>query len=173
MNGQSSILPNLPVMNNQTPPNSTESSPAQGISVKSSPITSFNGPYRFLSNFYLVSVSFDGELYPSVEHAYQAAKTTNPAIRIEIMNTKSPTEARAIGKKLQVREDWDDIKLDVMKELVKEKFHNNRYMATALKDTGDAELIEGNWWGDRFWGVCRGQGLNHLGRILMEVRNEI
>jgi len=68
---------------------------------------------------------------------------------------------------------WDGAKLGIMAQLVVQKFTNNAVLAQRLHDTGDAELIEGNTWGDTFWGICKGKGENHLGRILMEVRHSI
>jgi ribA/ribD-fused uncharacterized protein len=134
-------------------------------------IESFSGQYRFLSNFFPTPVFFEGLHYPSVEHAFQAAKTLDNDLRIQVMSTSTAGEAKRIGRTLPIRSDWETIKIDIMLTLLREKFQNS-ILRQALLATGNAELIEGNWWGDTFWGVCRGQGENHLGKLLMEVRNE-
>lgn len=85
----------------------------------------------------------------------------------------SASQAKAAGKKVLLREDWDQIKVDVMTEVVRLKFQQNPELRTKLLSTGDALLVEGNWWKDTFWGVCNGIGNNHLGQILMKVRSEI
>jgi ribA/ribD-fused uncharacterized protein len=133
-------------------------------------ITSFSGPNRFLSNFWPAIVHLDGVDYPTVEHAYVAAKTLDTIKRAEVHRAATPGEAKRIGRKLQLRPDWDDVKVQVMADLLRQKFAH-----PALRDmllaTGNAELIEGNTWGDRFWGQCPvGVGENHLGRLLMELR---
>lgn len=135
-------------------------------------IDSFKGPYRFLSNFYPAEVELDGVKYPSVEHAYQARKTNVRVEREIILNAKKASQAKALGQSVTKIEEWDEIKVDVMKELIRKKFYN-KVLRAELLDTGDAELSEGNWWNDTFWGVCKGRGKNMLGKILMEVRKEI
>ena len=132
-------------------------------------ITSFHGEHRFLSNFWPAPVVLDGVTYPTVEHAYVAAKTTDLERRAEIAQVERPGEVKRIGRKLKLRDDWEAVKLSVMADLVRQKFAHPE-LRRMLLDTGDANLVEGNTWGDTFWGVCRGQGKNHLGRILMEVR---
>jgi len=140
-------------------------------------ISSFQGPYRFLSNFWLCSIEFEGEIYPSVEHAYQASKTTSQLERKRIRQAVSSGMAKRIGRHVTIRSNWDDIKLATMYDLVKQKFSADGaggiYLRYLLLHTGDDHLEEGNTWGDTFWGVCRGQGENHLGIILMSVRSEL
>lgn len=137
-------------------------------------ILAFAGPHRFLSNFAAVVVEWDGDTYPSVEHAYQAAKTMIQAERKKIRVAPSAAAAKKLGRKVTLREDWDGMKLTVMRQLVRQKFDEDHpLLRAALLSTGDAELIEGNWWGDTFWGVYAGSGENWLGRILMEIREEI
>lgn len=125
--------------------------------------------YGFLSNFHTSTVTLDGKKYPSVEHAYQASKTSDGSARELIRKTKSPGDAKKLGRALQIRPDWEEVKIDLMRGLIREKFQSP-FLAHELLKTGDAELVYGNTWNDRFWGVCRGTGLNWLGRILMEVR---
>ena len=132
-------------------------------------IDCFHGEYAFLSNYYDSPIFYDGILYPTVEHAFQAAKTTVFIQRIIIANKKTPGQAKCAGRKVTLRDNWDDIKLYIMKELIILKFTNPK-LKSALLNTKDAELIERNTWNDTYWGICNGIGENHLGKILMEVR---
>ncbi len=136
-----------------------------------SKIDSFWGDYRFLSNFYKTEIVYEGLTYGSTEAAYQSAKTTNETIR-KYFSTLSPADSKKYGQKIKIREDWDDVKIGVMLELTRAKYLD-RVLRKRLLATGDAELIEGNTWNDTFWGVCKGEGLNHLGQILMVVREEL
>ncbi len=136
-------------------------------------IASFSGEYRYLSNFWPAEVTFEGHRYPSVEHAYQAAKTLDAEARARIAALPTPSEAKRAGRALTYRADWDRVKLDVMERCVRDKFINHAVLGAKLLATGEAELVEGNDWGDEFWGVCEGRGANHLGKILMKVRAEL
>lgn len=135
-------------------------------------VEDFRGEYRWLSNFHLCEVEFDGEVYKSTEHAYQAAKTFLPAERRAIREAETCGQAKRLGQKVSMRPDWDDVKVDIMRDLLRQKF---KYpdLRQKLVETGRQHLVEGNTWGDRFWGVCAGEGENHLGRLLMDVRAEI
>ena len=135
-------------------------------------IDSFSGDYSFLSNFYRSTIIFEGMTYPSVEHAFQANKTLDLLRRNQIRNARSCGEAKRLGRSVILREDWEQIKIGLMEKLLKEKFANPNLKELLLK-TGDANLIEGNDWGDNFWGVCRGIGHNHLGKLLMKARDEL
>lgn len=135
-------------------------------------IDSFNGEYYFLSNYYYSPIVFEGIHYPTVEHAFQAAKTLNNNKRLEIAKMRTPGQAKKAGRTISLRPDWEEIKFDVMKKCVKSKFEDYD-LRNRLLSTGDVELIEGNWWNDTVWGVCNGIGQNNLGKILMEVRDEI
>lgn len=128
--------------------------------------------YDFLSNFYMATVRFDGKLYPSVEHAYQASKTLDNISREIIRKAKTPSDAKKLGQGLEIRTDWHDVRLDIMRSLIREKFENP-FLRPLLLSTGDAALILNNKWNDKFWGICRGTGENWLGKILMEERNRI
>lgn len=132
-------------------------------------INSFKGQYAFLSNFHPAEVELDGVIYPSVEAAYQAAKTFDQERR-KLFRTMTGAQAKKEGRKNVMRPDWDSVKLLIMTNLVKDKFIRNPELKEKLLATGDEELVEGNWWGDTFWGVCKGKGENHLGKILMKVR---
>lgn len=136
-------------------------------------IDSFEGKHRFLSNFYNLSpdsIRYDDILWASVEAAYQAMKTMDREHRIEI-SWMSASQAKKAGRSLKLRGDWDQVKLTIMEELLRLKF-SQPHLQELLTGTGDAELIEGNWWGDQFWGICRGIGQNHLGKLLMKIRAE-
>lgn len=132
-------------------------------------IDAFRGEYNFLSNFWYVDVYG----YPTVEHYFQAMKTTDPVERDRIKALRSPAEAKRAGRRVALRPDWESIKLDVMEAGLRYKFAPGKELANKLIATGDAELVEGNTWNDTFWGVCRGRGENHLGKLLMKVRGEL
>lgn len=129
-------------------------------------IDSFSGEYRFLSNFYREQ---DGS---TIEHHFQAAKSLEPDVRRWVLAASTPTEAKKRGRHLQLRNGWEDDKLNVMLALLRMKFSDPE-LAQKLLATGDAELVEGNTWGDREWGVCNGVGKNLLGRSLMKIRDEL
>lgn len=136
-------------------------------------INSFSGSNRFLSNFWKCQVLFDGIIYPSSEHAYVAAKTLDWALREEIRLCPTAGKVKRLGRKLVIRDDWETVKLDIMYAIVKDKFTRSLALATKLLATAQLELVEGNTWGDTVWGVCNGVGENHLGKILMRVREEL
>lgn len=131
-------------------------------------INSFSGKYCFLSSFYPTQIKYGG-IYPTAEHAFQAAKTLSMNERFKIAQLATPGQAKRAGRKVTLRADWEDIKLQVMEEILLVKFFN-RELAEKLISTGGQMLVEGNNWGDTFWGVCDGKGQNHLGKLLMGVR---
>ena len=133
-------------------------------------ITEFQGNYRWLSNFWPAQVELDGVLYPSVEHAYQAAKSLDANGEREPFQWGTAGEAKRLGRKLKIREDWEGVKVSVMAALIRQKFAPGTNLAASLLATGDVQIIEGNTWGDKFWGVCRGEGENMLGKLIMEQR---
>jgi ribA/ribD-fused uncharacterized protein len=137
-----------------------------------SAITTFDGDprYEFLSNFHPCTVVLDGVEYRTVEHAYQAAKTLDRAEREHVRCAPTPAEAKERGRHLTMRPDWPDIKIDVMRALLEQKFSTGP-LRDKLLATKPSPLIEGNTWDDRFWGVCDGEGENWLGRLLMEIRD--
>jgi ribA/ribD-fused uncharacterized protein len=136
-------------------------------------ITSFTGKYFFLSNFYPCSVLFEDKIYPSAEHAYMAAKTTDEATRVYIASAPTPGKAKRIGKTIQLRENWDLIKLQYMRVILESKF-SDPVLRKLLDSTKGYEIIEGNTWGDTFWGQCPlGHGRNELGKLLVSIRDDI
>lgn len=136
-------------------------------------IDSFRGQYRFLSSFWPCRVALNGEVYYSIEHAYQAAKTMNSDERAAIRKCEKPGAAKKLGRHVTLRSDWGQVKLKIMYELLKQKFRIGTELAKQLMATGTEDLIEGNTWGDTFWGVCGGEGQNNLGRLLILVRGEL
>ena len=136
-------------------------------------IDSFTGEYRFLSNFYPCEITIDGVTCPSLEHAYQVTKTNDPTEKFTIASATTPGKAKRMGQKVHLRSDWEQVKVQIMTVLVRQKFGQNRDLRQKLLDTGDEELVEGNRWGDRYWGISGGSGQNWLGRILMQVRGEL
>lgn len=137
-------------------------------------IGEFQDDYRWLSNFWLVPIVVDGVAFPSVEHAYQAAKfDDNPwAKKMFADRNMRPGEAKTLAKKFKPTPDWPQKKLAVMERLLRIKF-SNQELAQMLIDTGEAILVEGNNWRDTFWGVYKGVGANHLGELLMKIRKEL
>jgi N-glycosidase YbiA len=146
-------------------------------------INSFSGRYSFLSNFYPCEIEYQGIKYPTVEAYYVAMKVNSNQIingihyslndfREMISKISTPGQVKRLGRKVSLRKDWNEIKLELMNWAVREKFKDEN-LKELLLSTGDQELIEGNTWNDTFWGVCNGKGKNHLGKILMKVRDEL
>lgn len=141
-------------------------------------INDFRGKYAFLSNFYESPVSYynptsDETLtFLNAEAAFQSQKTLNCVFRrrFQFLN---PSEAKGLGRNVALRQDWEDVKENVMYEVVKAKFFSNEELAHQLLATGNEHLEEGNTWGDRAWGTVDGVGANKLGIILMKVREEL
>lgn len=144
-------------------------------------INKFTGPHAFLSNFYRqpMTVLFDyggtsqWMQVPTLEHAFQALKATTFADFHRVCIQGTPGGAKRVGRRIRLRPDWDDIRDEVMLQLLRSKFRERAEMRNLLLATGDAQLVEGNDWGDTYWGVCRGRGQNRLGQLLMQVRQEL
>jgi ribA/ribD-fused uncharacterized protein len=145
-------------------------------------INRFAGPWAFLSNFYACPVNYEMVVYPSVEHAYQAAKTLDLELRKKLTEpTVTAGQAKRYGARLtkrgQQRVDWFEVNLAIMKELLVQKFSRS-ILKRKLLSTFGAQLVEGNDWCDNFFGVCscipcqeaKIEGQNQLGKLLMEVR---
>lgn len=133
----------------------------------------FRGPTRWLSNFYESYFTYKNHMWKTTEHAYQALKTLDADEFLKVMNCRTPGQAKRLGQKVTLRKDWDLIKIKIMYDINYAKFSQNKRLTCLLIDTKDCELIEGNDWGDTFWGVCNGKGRNELGKILMRIRKEI
>lgn len=138
-------------------------------------ITDFhNEGYEFLSNFYEAQITYNGLTYGSAEAAFQAQKCRTEEEKAAFTEYK-PAKSKGIGQKVLLRPDWEQVKVSIMEEIVRQKFVQNPELAASLLQTGDKVLVEGNRWGDTCWGVDMrtGQGENHLGKILMKVREEL
>ena len=136
-------------------------------------IKQFQGEYRWLSNFAECDVFLEGILYPSVENAYQAAKTINKEERIQF-ETCSAGQAKRASRNITMRKDWPEVKKQVMFNLLCQKFNKEPYI-TLLLDTKLVDIEEGNTWGDTYWGVDlrSGRGQNILGKMIMNIRLDI
>lgn len=133
-------------------------------------IDSFRGEYAFLSNFHDCPVTYQGYTYPNNEAAFQAQKDLSRSGEFTSLN---PTMAKRLGRKVKLRPDWEKVKVGIMAEIVRSKFTQHPDLKEKLLATGDRLLVEGNTWNDTFWGICRGKGQNHLGKILMKIREEL
>lgn len=135
-------------------------------------IDSFRDRYSFLSNFYEKPVEYNGLLYSSNEAAFQAQKTMDMDLRSRFGGMNAPS-AKKHGRKIPLRNDWEQVKDAIMYEICLEKFKQNPDLRQKLLATGNAHLEEDNCWGDREWGTVNGVGKNKLGKILMRVRSEL
>ena len=141
-------------------------------------INSFSNEYQFLSNFYNAEVVHEGITYRNSEAAFQAAKTKDFRLRRELSEL-NPSQAKLKGRHINLRPDWEEVKDNIMYEIVKDKFTRNPNLKKLLLRTNSDILIEGNWWHDNYWGDCHcekcqnKEGKNTLGLILMRVRDEI
>jgi len=137
-------------------------------------IHSFTGNFDFLSNFYTCKIVYENEKYRSSEHAFQAAKTDDP-LQIEKIKKATAGQSKRLGRQASLRHDWEEKKDYIMLDILRYKFRANPKLKEKLIATYPKELIEGNNWGDKYWGVDieTGNGLNKLGKILMKVREEL
>jgi len=134
-------------------------------------IFGFFKEHRFLSNFQVHDIWYDGIHYTSTESAYQASKSLDLKTRLKF-SIMPPSLARKEGQLISIREDWEDVKLKIMEEICSIKFSHWR-LRELLKKTGDRYLEETNWWGDTFWGADVNHfGENNLGKILMKIREK-
>ena len=132
-------------------------------------ISKFTYEYYFLSNFYMVDVWFAGIKFRNSEAAFQAMKCINPKDRIRFANLY-PSEAKKLGRSIELRPDWEQVKEELMFKICYAKFSQNSTLRDKLIETHPKYLEEGNDWNDRYWGVSNGAGLNKLGWILMKLR---
>lgn len=136
------------------------------------PIYAFQNEYRFLSNFYPSPFIYQSITYPTVENFYQSEKTLNMIEKHNIINATSPTIAKRMGKIVELRQDWLDVRDKVMMSGLIAKFKQNPQLKKYLLETNNRYLIEGNNWGDDYWGYDwnKGIGDNRLGQMLMKIR---
>ena len=135
-------------------------------------IKEFSGKYFFLSNFYEVIVTIDGFTFVNSEAAFHAFKCLERRGEFTFLG---PKEAKRLGRSVKLRPDWEQVKDDVMRKVVRAKFTQHEELKRMLLETGDAILEEGNTWHDKYWGVdsVTREGKNMLGKILMEIRDEL
>lgn len=139
-------------------------------------ITSFKRKFAWLSNFHWYRVN--GRYETTVEHQFQAAKTTDFWAINDILHAETPSKAKRAGRKCALRSDWEQIKDKVMLTCLRRKFRPGTSLAKLLVGTGDQTLVEGNHWHDNYWGSCMcrkcgNKGQNKLGLALMQVREEL
>lgn len=140
-------------------------------------IDDFRKYYFFLSNFSKYATAYEGVVYPTSEHAYQAAKSLDPEVRKQFLESDKPRDAKNLGQEIERRRDWETVKYGIMKKVLFDKFSRHYDIQQKLLATGDAELVEGNTWHDNTWGNCTCdrcydiEGQNMLGKALMEVRD--
>ena len=137
-------------------------------------IKEFQNEYRWLSNFWPVEIEYKGRVYPSVEHAYMSQKNLSDVWQDFCVSESDPKKVKKMSREICLREEWEEVKVDIMKELIHIKFHKPELHEKILA-TGNEFLQEGNDWGDTFWGVDlkTGEGKNMLGKIIMEVRDKL
>lgn len=150
-------------------------------------IIGFKGELCCLSNFHLCKISYENLIYPSVENAYNAAKiyiegdlnATNIERKRRMFTSRSPSRAKTEGLEVEKRADWDEVKEEIMYELLKQKFTVYKDIRDVLISTGDDEIVVTNMWHDNYWGVCNCSACkdkekhNKLGKMLMKLRAEI
>lgn len=130
-------------------------------------------PYKFLSNMQPCKITLYDMVFPSVENAYQASKCMNMD-EVHQFVTCNPYESKRLGKTVKMHPNFNQNKLHIMEQLLRQKFSDyNPVLKQKLIDTGDTELIEVNNWSDFYWGICNGTGENHLGKLLMKIRDEL
>ena len=131
----------------------------------------FRNEYDFLSNFFNCKISYEGITYKNAEAAFQAQKEKRKTDRIVYSFVDGKT-AKKWGRKAKLRENWNEIKDNIMYEIVKNKFLQNEELKIKLKNIKE-KIVEENYWNDTYWGVCNGMGENKLGKILEKVKKEI
>ncbi len=138
-------------------------------------IHSFRADYSWLSNFAPCKIEIKGLVYPSVESAYMSCKSPDDDWKFFCVNATA-AEAKKMSKTIKLRDNWEDIKLTAMEYCLRQKFEQEPYR-TKLLETGDQNIVEGNYWNDTFWGVDLKQdpniGENHLGRLIMKIRDSL
>lgn len=126
----------------------------------------FRGNYYFLSNFYPAPVKIDGRVYSCAEAAFQALKCVGYEDQFVGL---SGSEAKRLGRRLPMRPDWGTVRVEAMRRVLQQKFSDPVLMTQLRSISGIIQ--EDNDWGDTYWGVCRRVGENHLGKLLMGIRD--
>lgn len=128
--------------------------------------------YGFLSNFYPCPVEYNGMRFKSAEAAFQSQKDPS---KQEEFEQYSASESKYYGRKGELRPDWEQVKDQIMADVLMAKFSQNPALVEKLVETGNEKLVEKTWWHDTYWGICdcercRCRGQNKLGELLMELR---
>ena len=127
------------------------------------------------SNFSSFKLEWKGYIWMTSEHAYHSEKFDDPKIIEQLKETRSAHNAMklAYANKEKDRKDWDEIKLGIMKKILRAKVEQHSYVKKKLLESGDKKLVE-NSWRDPYWGWGPNKdGENHLGKLWMEVRDEL
>lgn len=140
-------------------------------------INQFKNEYEMFSNFYPVTVYFEGRAYPSVEHAFVAAKSYDPFFRAKLsrLSRHKAWKAKEMGQEVKLRSNWNIIRVPIMRDLQIQKYNYKKFREKLLS-TGEEEIVEGNYWHDNYWGDCYCKkcknipGENMLGKLIMEAR---
>jgi len=142
-------------------------------------INEFKGDHRWLSNFEAVKITLDGIEYPSIEHAYMSAKCDDPEWKkfcADENNTAGSVKKQSRHATVKLVENWDSFKMDVMFSCLEQKYSQEPFKSKLI-DTGSQNLVEGNYFGDKIWGVDLKSnpniGENHLGRMIMSIRQNL
>lgn len=137
-------------------------------------ITKFRGDHFFLSNMFPCEINYNGNVFGSSEAAYMSRKNNSKSWLSTCINTKNPILVKTMSHSIYIIKKWPEIKLQVMSDILRIKFSIPELQAK-LFETGDEEIYEGNTWNDRYWGVdhLTLQGENHLGKLLMNIREQI
>ena len=144
-----------------------------GASEDQETIGSLTGRWEALCNWFTATVYHKGKSYPSVEHAFQAAKAGDDSVAAEAIRVaRTPKEAHALGRALPLPSDWERRKLALMRQLLRDKFRRDPALRERLLRTESKNLIAGNDYGEVTWGVSGGRGSNELGKALMALRDE-
>lgn len=131
------------------------------------------GKYRALSNFHEEPLIVDGLKFRWSEAAYMAEKTFLAKEKLALMECETPGRAKKLGRTITLRDDWEEVKEAKMLKVLRAKFQQSEFCRELLLSTGDKYIEETNWWGDDFWGKSTAAGKNTLGKLLMQVREEI
>lgn len=135
----------------------------------------YENSYFALNNFSAHTIKYNGIFYPTAEHAFHGAKFDDEKIKEEIRNTTSPLEAFELGKKYKLlrKTNWNEIKVNILYEILKEKVKQHEEVKKVLLSTNEEEIVEDNP-NDDFWGNGKdGSGQNQTGKILMKIRVEL
>lgn len=128
--------------------------------------------HGYCSNFYRAPILIDDEIWPTVEHYFQAQKSYSHEDQAMILHCATPKEAKFAGYHVKLRPDWEKVKEDIMLRGLRAKFKQHSDLKEKLLSTGDAALHEDSPW-DKYWGYAKGKGQDRLGKLLMQVREEL